>query len=192
VNASPVQLPRVETFSLDLARAMQKRRMHRAFQQQPLSEEMLAKLLWAASRAPTARPGIRQFLVTSRPDLVRLVRQVCPGFLNDAPTIVAIVSDLERASELVGSRGCEVIARIDAGAAAGYMALAAPALELGMCLTTSWTESAVQEIFDLPAHVRPEVLVGVGYVAPAASPTVKATPPAIFDSSYGTPWHHGD
>jgi nitroreductase len=176
---------------MDLAIAMKKRRMHRAFQPRPVDDADLAKLVWAAGRAPTARAGVRQLLITSRPTLVRLVREACPGFINDAPTIILIFTDLARAEELVGERGRELIARVDAGAAAAYLSLAAPALGLGLCITTSWTESAVQEIFELPERCRPEVLIGVGYIAATPSPTVKAQPPIVFDSVYGQAWRDG-
>jgi nitroreductase len=183
-------LARVESFELDLAVAMQKRRMHRAFKDRPVDGERMAKLIWAAGRAPTARPGIRQFLVTSRPDLAALIRQSCPGFINNAPTLVVIMSDLNRAFEQIGARGREGATRIDAGGAAAYMSLAAPALGLGLCITTSWTDSAVQEIFELPRQVRPELLIGVGEIASTPSPTMKARPPLVFDSSYGNVWRH--
>jgi nitroreductase len=165
--------------------------MHRAFEQRPVDEETVAKLLWAVGRAPTARAGVRQFLVASDPKLVALVRQVCPGFINDAPTIVLVFTDLDRAETLVGARGCELIARVDAGAAAAYLSLAAPALGLGLCITTSWTEAAVQEIFGLPDRCRPEVLIGVGYPSAKPSPTTKASPPVVFESTYGRTWGRG-
>ena len=129
--------------------------MHRAFEPRPVAEGELTKLLWAASRAPTARAGVRQLLVTSRPDSIRLVREACPGFINNAETIVLVFSDLDLAEELLGIRGRELVSRIDSGAAAAYLSLAAPALGLGLCITTSWSESAVREIFGLPLALPP-------------------------------------
>lgn len=174
--------------SSDLWQAMRRRRMHRAFADVPVEAEQLARLAWAGGRAPTARPGIRQLVLVTDPPLVRTIRQVCPGFVNDAPVVIAICSDLDRAEALVGARGCDVIARIDAGAAAAYLSLAAPALGLGICLVTSWSESAVQEVLELPDHVRPEVLVAVGRPAPRPSPTVKATPPIVHLNRFGALW----
>ena len=190
-QASTSAVPRVESFEMDLAVAMRKRRMHRAFEPRPVADDDLRKLVWAASRAPTARAGVRQLLVTSRPDLIRLVREACPGFINNAETIVLVFSDLDLAEELLGIRGRELVSRIDSGAAAAYLSLAAPALGLGLCITTSWSESAVREIFGLPPQCRPEVLIGVGYPAPTPSPSVKAFPPVIHDSVYGHEWDAG-
>ena len=190
-QAGTSAVPRVESFEMDLAVAMRKRRMHRAFEPRPVAEGDLRKLVWAASRAPTARAGVRQLLVTSRPDSIRLAREACPGFINNAETIILVFSDLDLAEELLGIRGRELVSRIDSGAAAAYLSLAAPALGLGLCITTSWSESAVREIFGLPPHCRPEVLIGLGYPAPTPSPAVKAFPPVIHDSVYGQEWDGG-
>ena len=168
--------------------AMRKRRMHRSFLAEPPSDAQVRQLLWAAGRAPTARPGVRQFLVIDDPALMRTVRQTCPGFINDAPMAILVFSDLKLALETTGTRGQEVIARIDAGTAAGYLSLAAPALGLGICITTSWSNSVVQELVQLPPHCRPEVLVAVGAVAPRPSPTVKARRAPIHHNTYGVPW----
>lgn len=168
--------------------AMRRRRMHRAFADRPVEPEQLARLVWAAGRAPTARPGMRQLVLVTDAALVGTLREVCPGFVNDAPAAIAICSDLELTEALVGRRGCELVARIDAGAAAGYLSLAAPALGLGVCIVTSWSESAVQEVLELPATVRPEILVAVGYPAAQPSKTVKATPPTVHWDRYGNLW----
>jgi nitroreductase len=167
---------------------MRRRRMHRSFDDRVVEPDRLAALVWAAARAPTARPGVRQFVLVTAPGLMRTLRQVCPGFINDAPAAVVVCSDLEQAERAVGARGREVIARIDAGAAAGYMSLAAPALGLGICLVTSWSEAAVQEVFELPPSVRPEVIVAVGYPVAHPPKAAKAAPPIVFSNRYGLPW----
>jgi nitroreductase len=162
--------------------------MHRSFRAELPDPDAVAQLLWAAGRAPTARAGIRQLLVIDDTTLMRTVRQACPGFINDAPMAVLVFSDLDVAAKTVGRRGQEVIARIDAGTAAGYLSLAAPALGLGICITTSWSEAVVREIVGLPAHCRPEVLVAVGRVAERPSPTVKARAPVVHHNVFGAMW----
>lgn len=168
--------------------AMRRRRMHRAFDERQVEPDRLAALVWAASRAPAARPGIRQLVLVSDPGLLRTLRQVCPGFINNAPTAVAVCSDLVQAEQVVGPRGCELIARIDAGAAAGYLSLAAPALGLGICVVTSWSEIAVQEVLGLPASVRPEVLVAIGYPVARPARAAKAPAPIVFHDRHGIAW----
>jgi nitroreductase len=173
---------------MDVLELMRRRRMHRAFEQRLPTAAELSTLLWAACRAPTARPGIRQFVLVSDPVLMRTLRQVCPGFINDAPAAIAVCSDLQAAEKAVGSRGCTVVARIDAGAAAGYLSLAAPMLGLGICIVTSWSEVAVQELLGIPPYVRPEVLVAVGYPVAQPARAAKAPPPIVFSQRYGNEW----
>ena len=56
----------------DVWRAMRRRRMHRAYADFPVEAEQLARLAWAAGRAPTARPGIRQLVLVTDPALLEL------------------------------------------------------------------------------------------------------------------------
>ena len=168
--------------------AMRRRRMHRVFTPVPVDEEILERLVYAAGRAQVARPGIRHLIVVTDPRLVRTVRQACPGFVNNAPAIVVICSDLEKAEEVMGPRGVEVVTRLDAGAAAGYITIAAPVLGIGVCKVTSWTEEVVQAIFGLPEHIRPEVLMAVGIPVADHPKPVKGFHPTVHHNLYGQDW----
>ena len=168
--------------------AMRRRRMHRVFAPDPVDEEILERLVYAAGRAQVARPGIRHLIVVTDPRLVRTVRQACPGFVNNAPAIVVICSDLEKAEEVMGPRGVEVVTRLDAGAAAGYITIAAPVLGIGVCKVTSWTEEVVQAIFSLPEHIRPEVLMAVGIPVVNHPKPVKGFHPTVHHNLYGQDW----
>jgi nitroreductase len=173
---------------MDLFTAMRKRRMHRAFSPDPVPPEAMAQLVWAAGRAATARAGIRHLVVVDDPTLVRTFRQVCPGFVNDAPAAIAICSDLNVADQVGGRSGVEEACRIDAGTAAAHLTLAAPALGLGACFVTSWTASAVRAVLELPDHVRPEILVAVGTPASKPSPAAKAFPVIVHHNRFGQAW----
>lgn len=172
---------------MDVWEAMRKRRMHRMFLPDPVDDALLEALVYAAGRAPVARPAIRHLIVVTDERLVRTVRQACPGFINNAPALIVVCSDLERAEAEVGTRGTEVVTRLDAGAAAAYLSLAAPALGLGVCKVTSWTEEAVQAIFDLPSHLRPEVLVAVGHPIPNAPRGPGRFEPIVHRERYQPP-----
>ncbi|MXZ06289.1 MAG: hypothetical protein F4Y75_02050 [Acidimicrobiia bacterium] len=168
---------------------MRRRRMHRQYLPEPPDREVLEKLVYAAGRAQVARPGIRHLIVVDDYRIVRTLRQACPGFVNDAPVAIAICSDLVRSEEESGSRGVEVVSRLDAGACAAFIALAAPALGIGVCKVTSWSEEVVQAILGLPEHIRPEVLMAVG--APVSNPTKALTgfQPSVHINRFGEPWN---
>ena len=172
----------------DVFEAMRRRRMHRLFTEEPVSRELLERLVYAAGRAQVARAEIRHLVVVSDPRLVWTLRQVCPGFIANATAAIVVCSDVERAEALVGTRGAEHVARLDAGSAAGYMALAAPALGIGICVVTSWNESAVQAIFGLPAHIRPEIMVAVGHPIPNPPRGMRRFDPIVHENRFGEPW----
>ncbi len=184
-SASPSQPTRPE---MDVWETMRRRRMHRMFSPEPVAADLLEALVYAAGRAPVARPNIRHLIVVTDERLMRTVRQACPGFINNAPALIVVCSDLERAHAEVGTRGTEMVTRLDTGASAAYLSLAAPALGLGVCKVTSWTEEAVQAIFDLPAHIRPEVLVAIGHPVKKAPRGPRRFEPIIHRERYGEAW----
>jgi len=177
-----------EPGGIPLFATMKRRRMHRSFSSQAVPAVVVSQLLWAAQRAATARAGIRLFVVVDDVARMRTIRQACPGFVNNAPLAIAICTDLHAAEAVGGRSGIEEVGRIDAGAAAAHLTLAAPALGLGVCIVTSWTAVAVRTILDLPAHVRPDILVAVGYPADVPSPAAKAPPQRIFHNTFGVEW----
>ena len=87
---------------MELFTAMRKRRMHRAFADEPVPRELLELLVWSAWRSATARAGVRHFLVIDDPRLLKTLRQACPGFINNAPA--AIDFDASEASTHLPAR----------------------------------------------------------------------------------------
>ena len=168
--------------------AMRRRRMHRDFRPEPPDRATLDRLVYAAGRAQVARPGIRHLIVITDPRIVHTLRQACPGFVNNAPVAIAVCSDLLRSEEESGVRGVEVVSRLDAGASAAFMAIAAPALGIGICKVTSWSEEVVQAILGLPEHVRPEVLMAVGVPVSNPSKPLKGFRPAVHADRFDQPW----
>jgi nitroreductase len=173
---------------VDLFESMRRRRMHRAFEPTPVPREAMEQLLWAAGRAVTAKAGIRHLVVVDDPGVMRTLRQACPGFINNAPAAIAICSDLDVLAQSVGRTGVEGVGRIDAGAAAAHLSLAAPALGLGICFVMSFGHAAVRTVLDLPPHLRPELLVAVGVPAGQPSPAAQAIPKIVHHNAFGTPW----
>ena len=168
--------------------AMRRRRMHRQFLPEPPDRETLEWLVYAAGRAQVARPGIRHLVVVTDPGIMRTIRQACPGFVNNAPAAIAVCSDLVRSEQESGIRGVEVVSRLDAGAAAAFMTIAAPALGIGVCKVTSWSEEVVQAILGLPDHLRPEVLMAVGIPVANPSKPLKGFHPSVHADRFGQPW----
>ncbi len=175
---------------MDVLESIRKRRFHRSFTAEPVDEESLARLVWAAGRAPMGGAElVRRILVVTDPSVMQTVRQVSPSFLANSPAVIIICTDLDRAEASMGVQGRDVLSLVDAGAAAENMALAAVALGLATCFVRCSNDVALQEVLDIPKNVRPDVLVAVGHPAPAPSPPVKNPPAVIFRNAFGKVWN---
>ena len=62
----------------DVFLAMKKRRMHRSFDPEPPTKEQLDQLVYAAGRAPTGRPRMRQIMVIDDPVTLATLPAVLP------------------------------------------------------------------------------------------------------------------
>jgi nitroreductase len=164
---------------VDVYETMRKRRMYRHFLQEPPNEELLERLVYAAGRAPVAREGLRHLVVVTDPATMAAIRLVAPGFYNDAPALIAVCADLELAAEVLGKGNADEVCALDAGAAGGYLSLAAPALGLAICWTTSWTPPPIQAVLGLPERIKPYLLVAVGLPAPDAPKAPRRFQPVV-------------
>jgi nitroreductase len=159
--------PGFEPPPFDVFEAMRRRRMHREFLDKAVEGSVLERLVYAAGRASSARAGIRHLVIVTDGAIMKTIRQVCPGFLNNAPAAIAVCTDTVWAEELLGPSADKATV-MDSGGAAAYLSIAAPALGLGICYVTSWPVEVVQGTLGLPAHIRPDILIAIGY--PVARP----------------------
>ena len=136
--------------------------MYRHYTPEPVPEELLERLVYAAGRAPLARDGLRHIVVVTEPAVMASIRLVAPGFYNNAPALIAVCADLALATEVIGAGTADEVCALDAGAAGAYLSLAAPELGLGICWTSSWTAPPVQAVLGLPERIKPYLLVAVG------------------------------
>lgn len=174
---------------MDFFDVVARRRMHRVFSSEPVSREELDRLVGAGARAPQAgNATVRRFVVVDDPGIVRTLRQVMPSFISNAAAAIVVCTDLHEVERLMGERGRDTVARIDAGTAAENIALAATALGLGACFSQSSTEPAIRAVLDLPGHVRPEIVVAVGHVPERPSLAMKMRRPPVDHNRFGTPW----
>jgi nitroreductase len=175
---------------VDVLEAIARRRMHRSFAPTPVDSDVLRQLVAAAARAPmAANVPLRRIVVVTDARIVRTVRQVTPGLTADAPVLLVLCSDLAQAEAETGTHGRDVSSYIDAGAAAENVALAAASLGLAVSFARSRTEAGLRVALALPAHVRPDIIVGVGYRATVASRAPKRPPVPVYADQYGSEWN---
>jgi nitroreductase len=187
-ESHPAKSPGNMPHAVDVLDAIRRRRFYRAFEDRPVPSEVLDRLAWAAGRAQQAWAGARHLVIVDDPVLMETARQILPGFVNNSPAMIVICTDTGRVSQALGRRDADHNSRLDSGAAAAHIALAARAFSLGACTVTSWHESAVRALLDLPDHIRPDVTVAIGYPLPGRSAASAAEyAPTLHRNRYTTP-----
>lgn len=151
---------------MDFFEVIEKRRSIRKYEQRPIEEEKIEKLIEAALRSPSSR-GLQPWglvVVTNRDTIVRLsqAKEHGASFLAEAPLAMVVYADEEK---------CDVWVE-DASIACTMISLASEALHLGSCWVQirrrkdgkgQCAEENVRTILDLPAGMRVEAIIAIGY-----------------------------
>jgi SagB-type dehydrogenase family enzyme len=178
---------------LSLEETLARRRTVRAFADQPLTEEELSQLLWAAQgitdpagyrTAPSAgalypleiyvateagffhyEPPQHQMSRRSHDDLRPAVHQaaLAQDAILGAPAVFLITAVYERTAQKYGEARSSRYVHLEAGHAAQNLLLQAVALDLGAVPIGAFQDSQLQEVLALPAEHQPLYLIPVGH-----------------------------
>jgi len=188
-------------------------RAHRRFTDEPVDDDVLARLLDAAVHAPSAenrQPW--EFVVVRDPELRSSLldlaekawdgggrefaeARLTPGLMadvehgiggggyRDAPVLIVVAADIER--------GLEITVPSSIFPATQNLLLAATALGLASALTTismGFTED-LQAMLGLPPHVVPQAVIPIGHPVRPLGPS-KREPFETYThrDRYGAPW----
>jgi len=163
---------------VDLFEAIRARRSVRRYLPDPIPQETLEELLSAAISAPSA--GNAQpwrFIVVRDQRLKEKLAAAAYGqeFLAEAPVVIVVCADLERARKAYKERGEKLYCLQDTAAAVENLLLAATAKGLGTCWVGAFAEGRVSEILGLPKGLRPVAMIPVG--KPAETPKARPRRP---------------
>jgi len=166
---------------LEVFEAIKGRRSIRKYTEDPVSEDLIVKILEAGRWAPSA--GNSQpwnFIILRNEDVRRRVADAATHgkFLADAPVGIAVVID-PRASTHPAQ---------DGAIATQNMLLAAQALGLGACWIGSYNsvyEEKVKEILSIPKDKRVLSIISVGFPAESPTKTRKELREIVFTDRYG-------
>lgn len=164
--------------------AITSRRSIRSYEARAVPREMIVKILEAGQWAPSpSNIQSWRFVVVQEPQQTESLKAVSPGFPGDAPAAVVICSD--QADMPNGAEASKAIrAAQEAAMAAQNMLLMAHSLGLGSCAVASYSEGGIAAVLELPSHLRPFLLVALGF--PAENPL----PPERKDLSRITFWEN--
>ncbi|MFP4589725.1 MAG: nitroreductase family protein [Candidatus Bipolaricaulota bacterium] len=149
---------------MDFFELIDRRISVRSYNERPVSEEKIDKLLRAANSAPSAGnlQAYSIHVVTSQEKRNELLNAAYnQHFIAEAPLVVVFLQDAERSARKYGERGEELFSIQDATIAAAYLQLAATELSLDTCWVGAFNEEAVQRVLDL--EKRPISIITVGY-----------------------------
>ncbi len=143
----------------------QERRSYRRFNKKPVSLEIVADCLLAASFAPSAgdiQPW--EFVVVFESKNISAVARACEDqdWVHDAQVLVVVLADYLRAETYHGDVG-RAWARDSCCAATQNVLLAAHQRGVGSCWVSSFDADLLQEAIGFPDHVAPVSVVALGY-----------------------------
>jgi len=159
---------------MDVMEAIEKRRSVRSYQNKPVSEEKLKKILEAARLAPSAKNlQSYKFIVVKDQKLREKLMEaaVNQSFVGEAPVVIVGVS---LNPDYVMT--CKIPAYpIDVAIALDHITLAATEEGLGTCWVGKFYQDKVKEILNIPEKYKVVALLALGY--PADSPDIKYRKP---------------
>lgn len=146
----------------------------RAYQDRPVEDEKLQKVLRAAQLAPTAanRQPFRLVVLPTYGRESELRRLYFREWFATAPLVIGICT--VRAEAWIRRDG-KCYADVDASIAMDHLVLAATALGLGTCWVAAFDPAVARSLLNLPDGVEPLAFTPLGY--PADQPAAKVRRP---------------
>ena len=153
--------------SCGFASVVKRRGMIRKYEDKPVPDEAVKKLLQYAVRAPSAgnlQPW--EFVIVRDPDVrAKLAKAAMnQNSVVTAPVIIATCANIQRMGEKYGTRG-SFYSLVDTSFASLLILLGATEQGLGACFVGSYDSEEVAKILQLPNHIRPVGLITIGYPA---------------------------
>ncbi|MBW1698547.1 MAG: nitroreductase family protein [Deltaproteobacteria bacterium] len=156
---------------------IEKRRSIRKFQNKEVEPEKVDQLIEAALRSPSSR-GFNpwEFVVVREKSVIEALsraKEHGSGFLKNAPLAFVVCADENRSDVWVE----------DASIASIFIHLAAVSIGLGSCWiqirkrphdSSKSAEVYIQELLKIPAHLKVESIIAVGYPDEEKPPHAKA------------------
>lgn len=156
---------------------IQRRSCHK-FKTQPVEWDKIGKMLEAGRHAPSA--GNLQnwrFIVITNKQKRDALAHVCAQqyWIGTAPIIIVVCSEPEKLERQFGKRGKEMYAPQNAAAATQNMILMAQDQGLASCWIGNFDESSVKPILGIPATIKVETIIPIGYADEKPYEPVKYT-----------------
>ncbi len=152
---------------MNLYEIFENRRSIRKFDDTPIDEESLKKILKIGLTSPTGNnlKTVDFILIQDKKTIIELseIRKIGTKLLKTAGAAILVIADASKSNLWIE----------DASIAMAYMHLASDAMGLGSCWVQMRTrddvngddlESVLQERFDIPKHMKPLAILALGNI----------------------------
>jgi nitroreductase len=150
------------------------RRSVRAYQNTPVEEDKLQRILGAANSAPSAG-NLQAYEIGVVRDAEMKKALACAAcdqhFIAQAPVVLMFCINAQRSEVKYGERGAELYALQDTTIACAYAELAVAALGLVSVWIGALDASAAARITRIPSAWKPLALLPIGYAVEVPPPT---------------------
>ena len=152
----------------------------RMYEERPVEEEKLRKVLEAGHMAPTAKNiQPHRVYVLSSPEALEKIRSLTRCAFN-APVVLMVSVNADEEYHCMFDEGV-VSGEEDAAIVSTYMMLEAANQGLGTCWVNYFPHAETAEAFGLPENERLVLLMPVGYPAENSVPSANHTKKRPFD-----------
>ncbi len=145
-----------------LSEIIESRYSCRQFQDKPIEKETLTRILSVARLAPSAvnyQPW--EIMVISQPENLDKIYQVYPReWFKKAKTILLISANYETGWKRADGKNH---ADIDIAILTDHITLLATEMGLGTCWVCNFDAALTSKLFEFPEHLKPLVLLPIGY-----------------------------
>ena len=150
---------------MDTLEAIFTRTSIRAFTDDPVTDDLVDRLLKAMIAAPSG--GNRQpwrIFVVRNPEVKRQLARGAGDqeFVAEAPVVFVVCRVPDESGQRYGSRGRDLYSIQDTAAMTQNLLLAAHAIELGGCWVGAFKEAAIAKALNTPLSVIPVAIIPVG------------------------------
>ena len=173
---------------METLKAISSRQSIRKYLQIPIKNPDLNEILNTAVQAPcSGNIQTTRIIVITNEQKKEQIADAClqQTWMTQAPIHLVLCSDDEDLKKIYKNRA-EFYAIQNAAVAAENILIAATSLNIGSCFISAFTESALQKILKLPKHIKPQVVITLGY-ANDKKPETKKEPleHILFFEEYG-------
>lgn len=160
----------------DVIAAMLERRSVRRFNDEPVPQATIGRLIDAARWAPSAgnvQPWQFYVVYNDKKKQELAAAALNQRFVSEAPVVIVVCAQPEMSSARYRERGQNLYVIQDTAAAVQNILLAAEGYGLGTCWVGAFDETRVIETLEMEQGILPVAMIPVGYAAEENRPPAR-------------------